>query len=125
VRWWWVPDEPRAAVAARLESLTVVATHLSFAPVTDARQLARLRRWVEQLPGPVVVAGDLNLPGGLPSRLLRATPLVRGATYPAAAPRIQLDHLLLSGRGPGGGDGSLRALDVGDHLLATAQVHPG
>jgi endonuclease/exonuclease/phosphatase family metal-dependent hydrolase len=124
-RLWLIPDEPRAAIAAELDGLTVVATHLSFAPVTAARQLARLRRWVEQLPGPVVVAGDLNLPGGLPARLLHASPLVRGATYPAAAPRVQLDHLLLSGRHPRGDGGSLRALDVGDHLLATAPVPAG
>jgi endonuclease/exonuclease/phosphatase family metal-dependent hydrolase len=67
-RLWWIPDEPRAAVAAELDGLTVVATHLSFSPPTAVRQLRRLRAWIAELPGPVVVAGDLNLPGSLPGR---------------------------------------------------------
>ncbi len=62
-RTWWFPDEPRAAVAAEVDGATVVSTHLSFAPHTAIRQLLRLRRWAAGLPGPVVVAGDLNLPG--------------------------------------------------------------
>ena len=96
-RTWWFPDEPRAAVAAEVDGATVVSTHLSFAPHTSVRQLLRLRRWVAGLPGPVVVAGDLNLPGSLPARLLRGRDLVRTATFPAAEPRVQLDHLVLLG----------------------------
>jgi endonuclease/exonuclease/phosphatase family metal-dependent hydrolase len=122
VRLWLFPDEPRAAVAAELEGLTVVGTHLSFAPVTAARQLHRLRRWAARLPGPVVVAGDLNLPGGVPARLLAAEPLVRAPSYPAAAPRVQLDHLL--GLGVRGAAAEVRALGVGDHRLLVAEVTP-
>lgn len=124
VRTWWIPDEPRAAVAAELDGLTVVATHLSFAPVTAVGQLRRLRRWVAALPHPVVVAGDLNLPGSLPGRLAGGTPLVRAATYPAARPRLQLDHLLLRGDAASGDGGQARALAFGDHLLVTAGLRP-
>ncbi len=121
LRWWWIPDEPRIAVAAELDGLTVVGTHLSFAPPTAVRQLLRLRRWIAGLPGPTVVAGDLNLPGGVPARLLGGRRLVRAATYPRAEPRVQLDHLLALGPLPAS-DGSARALSFGDHLLVTATV---
>jgi endonuclease/exonuclease/phosphatase family metal-dependent hydrolase len=96
-----VPDEPRAAVAAVVDApggpVTVISVHLSFAPSVSVRQLRALRRWVRSLPGPVVVAGDLNLPGRLPARLTGWAVLADGATYPAPAPRVQLDHLLLAG----------------------------
>ncbi len=123
-RWWWIPDEPRVAVAARLDGVTVVCTHLSFAPPTALRQLRALRRWAAELPGPVVLAGDLNLPGGLPARLLRGVPLVREATFPAAAPRVQLDHLVALGAEPAG-PGSAGALAVGDHRALVAPVYGG
>ncbi len=29
-RLWWVPDEPRAAIAAELDGLTVIGTHLNI-----------------------------------------------------------------------------------------------
>src|SRR5215218_3274689 len=95
-----VPDEPRVALAAVVDAaggpVTVVSTHLSFAPVVSVRQLRALRRWVRTLPSPVVVAGDLNLPGPLPGWLTGWTALAGGPTYPAADPRVQLDHLLLA-----------------------------
>ncbi|WP_232807154.1 endonuclease/exonuclease/phosphatase family protein [Geodermatophilus chilensis] len=124
VRWWWFPDEPRAAVAARLDSLTVVATHLSFAPHTALRQLLRLRRWIAGMPGPVVLTGDLNLPGALPARVLRATPLVRAPSFPASAPRVQLDHLLAVGGRLRGSDGAATVLPIGDHRALTVTVAP-
>ena len=124
LRWWWVPDEPRVAVAAHLAGLTVVGTHLSFSPPTALRQLRALRRWTSSLPGPVVVAGDLNLPGGLPARLLGGVPLVRAATFPGADPRVQLDHLVALGAAPAG-PGTATGLDVGDHRALVAGVRGG
>jgi hypothetical protein len=121
VRWWWIPDEPRVAVAARLAGLTVVGTHLSFSPPTALRQLRALRRWTALLPGPVVLAGDLNLPGVLPARLLRGEPLVRAATFPGAQPRLQLDHLVALGAEPAG-PGGATALAVGDHRALVAPI---
>jgi endonuclease/exonuclease/phosphatase family metal-dependent hydrolase len=124
-RWWWFPDEPRLAVAAELDGCTVVGTHLSFAPHTAVRQLLRLRRWAAELPGPVLLAGDLNLAGPVPARLAGAVRLVSAPTYPGANPRLQYDHLLalspLTASDP-----QVRVLPVGDHRLVTATVHlPG
>lgn len=124
LRWWWVPDEPRVAVAARLAGLTVVGTHLSFSPPTALRQLRALRRWTATLPGPVVVAGDLNLPGALPARLLGGVPLVRAATFPGGHPRLQLDHLVALGAEPAG-PGSAVTPAVGDHRALVAPVRRG
>ncbi len=124
-RTWWVPDEPRIAVAACLDGVTVVGTHLSFSPPTAVRQLRRLRRWAASLPGPVVLAGDLNLPGGVPGRLLGATRLVSEPSFPAHAPRLQLDHVLALGAAVTGRDAAARALPVGDHRALTVTVDPG
>jgi endonuclease/exonuclease/phosphatase family metal-dependent hydrolase len=123
LRLWWFPDEPRAAVAAELEGLTVVSTHLSFAPQTSVRQLLRVRRWAAGLPGPVVVAGDLNLPAAVAGRLLGGTPLVRAATFPAAEPKVQLDHLLAVGAVQADGGRAVR-LPVGDHRALLVTLSP-
>jgi endonuclease/exonuclease/phosphatase family metal-dependent hydrolase len=123
-RVWWFPDEPRLAVAAELEACTVVGTHLSFAPHTALWQLARLRRWTRTLPGPVLLAGDLNLVGPLPAPVFGARRLVTEPTYPAPAPRVQFDHVL----GPASvrtERPEVRALALGDHRLVTVTVEPG
>lgn len=117
----WVPDEPRAAIAAELAGLTVIGTHLSFAPHTAARQLLRVRAWARTLPGPVLLAGDLNLAGPLPELVTGGTRLAVGPTFPAHDPRLQLDHLLaigpLTGRDP-----DVRRLAVGDHRSVAVTV---
>jgi endonuclease/exonuclease/phosphatase family metal-dependent hydrolase len=118
-RLWWFPDEPRLAVAAELDGCTVVGTHLSFAPHTAVRQLFRLRRWTATLPGPVLLAGDLNLVGPLPAAVFGGRRLVSEPTYPAAAPRVQFDHVLgrLDAQRP-----AVRRLALGDHRLVTVTV---
>jgi endonuclease/exonuclease/phosphatase family metal-dependent hydrolase len=120
--WWWIPDEPRVAVAAEVDGATVVSTHLSFAPHTSVRQLRRLRRWAAELPGPVVLAGDLNLPAGVAARVAGARPLVRARTFPAHEPRVQLDHLLAVGQGLTLLDGCAARLAVGDHRALLASI---
>lgn len=94
-----VPDEPRLALAAVVATdagpVSVVCTHLSFAPWVAPRQLRALVRWTASLPEPRVLAGDLNLPGAVPARLTGWHPLALAPTFPAAAPRLQLDHLLV------------------------------
>jgi endonuclease/exonuclease/phosphatase family metal-dependent hydrolase len=103
VRVLWISDEPRAVVAAVLERprLVVACTHLSFVPGVNAWQLRRVRAWLTALAAaagaPLVLLGDLNLPGGLPARLTGWTPLVTGRTFPAPAPRAQVDHALAAG----------------------------
>ncbi|WP_163547194.1 endonuclease/exonuclease/phosphatase family protein [Candidatus Frankia nodulisporulans] len=47
--------------------------------------------------GPVVILGDLNLPGALPGLLTRWRRLAATPTYPAPAPQVQLDHVLARG----------------------------
>ena len=89
-------DEPRVAVAALIDGMSIVATHLSFVPGANVRQLRRLARWAGRLPGPVLLLGDLNLPGALPQLLAGRgwRSLGRLPTYPAMRPRVQFDHVL-------------------------------
>ncbi|KQS69023.1 endonuclease [Modestobacter sp. Leaf380] len=123
-RLWWFPDEPRAVVAAELDGLTVLGTHLSFSAPSAARQLRQVRRWAARLPGPVVVAGDLNLGGSLSALVTRGRRLVTARTWPAPDPRVQFDHVLSLG-GLAGADPQVRRLPLGDHRLVTVTVRPG
>jgi endonuclease/exonuclease/phosphatase family metal-dependent hydrolase len=99
-----VPDEPRGVLGAEVETelgaLTVLGTHLSFLPPRGALQLRRLVGWSRSLPGPRILLGDLNLPGALPSAVTGWRRLADGATFPASAPRNQLDHALADGLDP-------------------------
>ncbi|GAA3033144.1 endonuclease/exonuclease/phosphatase family protein [Kitasatospora albolonga] len=119
-----VPDEPRAALAAVLRGgngeFTVVATHLSFVPGWNMAQLAAIRRWIADLPGPHLVLGDFNLIGAVPRTVLggaaalgqrparqpgpRRRRVLRGwhdlaktPTYPSHRPAVQFDHVLAMG----------------------------
>lgn len=96
-----IRDEPRLALAAVLAPPapvgTVVATHLAFTPGYNVLQLRRLARAVGDLPGPIVLLGDLNMPGPLPGAVLRGWhPLARALTFPTGQPRVQFDHVLAS-----------------------------
>ncbi|NIZ91482.1 endonuclease [Kineosporiaceae bacterium B12] len=94
----WVPDEQRVALAAVVQTpagaLTVISTHLSFSPARAVVQLRQLKAWSQSLPRPLVLMGDLNLPGPLAPRTSGWTSLVRAKTFPSPAPRVQLDHVL-------------------------------
>lgn len=96
-----VRDEPRAAIAACIETamgpITVVTAHLSFVPGFNIRQLRQIREWVSDLPRPLFFLGDFNLPGGLPTRSTGMTPLLREWTFPSYKPRVQFDHILVDG----------------------------
>ena len=60
--------------------------------------------------------GDFNLPGRLPSRVTGWRPLGTGPTFPAPAPRLQLDHLLAEGIQPDVlGDCEIVHLPLSDH----------
>lgn len=121
----WAPDEQRVALAAVLATpagpLSVVSTHLSFSPPQAIKQLRRLAAWSAALPRPLILLGDLNLPGRIPELLTGFQPLLRAATYPSSRPRLQLDHVLA--------DGDVRvavarAVPVGgsDHRAAVADL---
>jgi endonuclease/exonuclease/phosphatase family metal-dependent hydrolase len=98
-------DEPRVVLAAVVDAptgpLTVATTHLSFVPGWNVRQLRQAIRFLRTLPGPRVLLGDLNLPARPTALISRWRLLARVATYPATAPKVQLDHALLDSRGGG------------------------
>jgi endonuclease/exonuclease/phosphatase family metal-dependent hydrolase len=93
-----VDEEPRAAVIGRFETplgpLTVANTHLSFVPGWNRRQLRRLVRDLRGLPGPHVLAGDLNLNPTAVGRCSGMRALAMAPTFPSDVPKQQLDHLL-------------------------------
>ncbi|WP_432514369.1 endonuclease/exonuclease/phosphatase family protein [Kineococcus sp. SYSU DK001] len=97
----WIPDEPRAVVAAVVRTpagpLSVLGTHLSFTPWQAGRQLRAVHGFARTLPRPLVLLGDLNLPPGVVRRVLPWRPLVTGPTFPAPSPKVQLDHALADG----------------------------
>jgi endonuclease/exonuclease/phosphatase family metal-dependent hydrolase len=121
----WIPDEPRAAVIAVLAEprMTIAATHLSFVPGVNVVQLRRLRSALRRMPGPRVLLGDLNLPGGLPARVLGWRPLAVGATFPAPAPRLQIDHVLGDAVPPGAEHSPrITHLPLSDHRALSVDV---
>lgn len=122
-----VRDEPRVAIAAVVEMasgpLTVVTAHLSFVPGWNVVQLRRITRWVRDLPGPYVLAGDFNLPGVVPQLVTGWSPLARVATYPEPRPRVQFDHMLARGLDPAAvRDVSLLQLPISDHRALVVEL---
>jgi len=122
-----VPDEPRTALAAVVEApfgvITVVTAHLSFVPGWNVRQLRALVAWVQDLPKPRIIAGDLNLPSTLPRQVTGWEQLVRLPTYPARRPTVQFDHVL--GLGIGRDDvagGTAMMLPVSDHCALAVDL---
>lgn len=96
-----VRDEQRAAIAVTLEGkngpVTVATAHLSFVPGYNVHQLRKLKAWLANLPRPLVLMGDFNLPWQLPPRITRWQALAREPTFPSYRPRVQLDHILVDG----------------------------
>jgi endonuclease/exonuclease/phosphatase family metal-dependent hydrolase len=122
-----VDDEPRVALAAVVVGpdgpFTVAATHLSFVPGWNVRQLRAIVRWLATMPAPHVLLGDLNLPGSVPGAVTRWAQLGRAPTYPSWRPRVQWDHVL----GHGLGHDLVRAvtarrLAVSDHCALTVDL---
>lgn len=95
-----VRDEPRVAVAARVvvpgRELTVVNTHLSFVDWWGRHQLRTVMRSTERME-PLLLMGDLNMSLPRARAITGLTPLVDEPTFPAPAPREQLDHVLARG----------------------------
>ncbi|MEG3636229.1 endonuclease/exonuclease/phosphatase family protein [Micromonospora palythoicola] len=96
-------DEPRVVLAAVLDTphgpLTVAATHLSFVAGWNVRQLRQVIRALRALPAPRILLGDLNLPAWATRAVSGWHLLARRPTYPAAQPRVQLDHILADRHG--------------------------
>lgn len=106
-----VQDEPRVAVAARVQGpqreLTVVNTHLSFVSWWGRHQLRTVMSSLHDTD-PMLLVGDLNMSLARARAITAMRPLVAHDTFPAHGPREQLDHVLARG-------------DVGD--LVDARVH--
>lgn len=95
----YVKDEPRLAIAAVLENgWTVINTHLSFVPFVNVYQLYRLSRWADAIEREydtkVILLGDFNLPGGIPSRLTHWKRATQSLSYPSWGPKISFDYIL-------------------------------
>jgi endonuclease/exonuclease/phosphatase family metal-dependent hydrolase len=75
-------------------------------------------------PVPTVIVGDLNMPRPATVVALGYRPAVRGRTFPAGRPLIQLDHLLLRGRVTATG-GEVAGPLGSDHLPIRAQLSLG
>ena len=84
--------------------LAVASTHLATRTDTAAAQLAAAWAALAALPGPHVLAGDLNLHAELLASLGIARTLGQGATYPSGAPVRRIDHVLTD-PWPTGADG--------------------
>ncbi|HEY2288054.1 MAG TPA: endonuclease/exonuclease/phosphatase family protein [Streptosporangiaceae bacterium] len=102
--------------------LRLACTHLS-PRLNSPAQLLRLTRHLTATAGPTVIAGDLNMPRTATWMAAGYTPVLRGRTFPADRPRVQLDHLLA---GPGLTCLSATVLPpVGsDHLPVTGRFAP-
>jgi endonuclease/exonuclease/phosphatase family metal-dependent hydrolase len=78
------------------------------------------------MPAPVLVLGDLNLPGVLPQAATGWTSLARLPTYPSQNPRIQFDHVL--GLGVDQGDvlaARAQRMDISDHCALVVDLDLG
>lgn len=127
-RFIYVKDEPRLALAAVLENgWTVINTHLSFVPIFNLVQLARIKRWALSLAKTTntqpLIIGDLNLPKNLPIAFSPWQSLVQQNTYPSWGAKIQFDYLLGHKVNPGGFQGlPLSKTGISDHLPISAQI---
>lgn len=122
----WINDEPRAVLAAELEtergSIIVATTHLSFVPIRNFRQFRSSLNWLAQFPQPKVLLGDLNLPARVIkySTSWRRTPTT--PTFPINNPKAQFDHILTT-RELNITDVSAKQMLIGDHLSISATIH--
>jgi endonuclease/exonuclease/phosphatase family metal-dependent hydrolase len=99
IRFIYVADEPRVALAATLDNgWTVINTHLSFVPFVNYRQLRKIKKWAAQLSEKyrtqVLIIGDMNLPKGLPAIASSWNSLVEQNSYPSWGSKIQFDYIL-------------------------------
>jgi endonuclease/exonuclease/phosphatase family metal-dependent hydrolase len=120
-----VRDEPRVAVAARMETprgpLTVVNTHLSFVGWWGRRQLQTVMRSVEGAE-PLVLVGDLNMGLARAQRVSGLRTLLDEPTFPAHRPAEQLDHVLVRGDVGTPAGVCVRSMPLSDHCAVTVDL---
>lgn len=115
--------EPRVALAAWVDAggatVRITTTHLSYLPWRGVVQLRAAAAFASAGGGPAALLGDLNLPAWGARLALSGTAWTHaggGPTYPAWSPRMQTDHLLITG--------GLRAHDVTVGHAATSDHLP-
>lgn len=117
-------EEPRVGLVAEISSpwgpVAVAATHLSFVPWWNGRQLGTLVATVAGAPRPLLL-GDLNMG----SRRAQAVSGLRSSaqhpTFPAEAPARQLDHVL-AGASWRAVSSEARRTPVSDHLALVVDL---
>ncbi|MEU0496607.1 endonuclease/exonuclease/phosphatase family protein [Mycobacterium sp. NPDC006124] len=114
-----IDEEPRAAVIGCFQTplgpLTVANTHLSFVPGWNRRQLRHLTHDLRALPGPHVIAGDLNLGPRAARRSSGMRALATTPTFPFDSPSRQLDHLLTDDDGLIATEARAPQMPISDH----------
>jgi endonuclease/exonuclease/phosphatase family metal-dependent hydrolase len=96
IKFVYIHDEPRIAHAVHLENgTTIINTHLSFIPGMNYTQLKKIQKWSLGLPGKKILLGDFNLPGKLPSKIMKWRSANVQFTYPSWGAKVQFDHILL------------------------------
>jgi endonuclease/exonuclease/phosphatase family metal-dependent hydrolase len=114
-----VHDEPRVAVAAVVDTphgeITMANTHLSFIEWWNRRQLRTLMKSLTQCRRPLILMGDLNMDPDRAQDITRMQPLVTELTFPAHAPREQIDHILSDGDLPVATTSGAHELPLSDH----------
>jgi endonuclease/exonuclease/phosphatase family metal-dependent hydrolase len=123
-----VRDEPRVAVAAQVETpqgpITVANTHLTFIRWWNRRQLRELTRALAPARRPLLLLGDLNMGPERAASLTGLRGLAAHPTFPADAPREQLDHVLADG--PIRAESSAaRRLSLSDHQALVVDLSLG
>ena len=129
IRFIYVADEPRVALAATLDcGWTVINTHLSFVPGVNYWQLRKIKNWAkklsEQYKTQVLIIGDMNLPKGLPAVGSSWNSLVTHNSYPSWGAKIQFDYILSNTLQPGQFE-ALPTVVTGmsDHLPMSVRVN--
>ncbi|MDQ2813592.1 MAG: endonuclease/exonuclease/phosphatase family protein [Actinomycetota bacterium] len=104
------------------DSLRIVNTHLTHRAYASPVQLRRLARSLSGGCRPTVIVGDLNMVWPMTHAASGYRRAVRGSTWPAHRPFVQLDHVLIDGRLTCDSGDVLDPLGS-DHLPIRVRVH--
>ena len=99
IKWLYIKDHPRCALAAVLESgWLIINTHLSFLPIYSYLQLLKVKRWSRTLPisdkSKIIIMGDLNSPLAFLARGVGWNSLIKEKTFPSWGAKFQMDYIL-------------------------------
>ena len=124
IKFIYVKDEPRFALAAQLDNgYTVVNMHLSFVPFVNLYQLWKVKRWLAKMPGKHILLGDFNLPFEIPVKFSKWKSLSPMATYPTWQPKIQFDYILSDSKELSSVKAIYLESKISDHLPVTIEIN--